>query len=111
MVMSASPNPILDSSEERIIARYRMLPEAEYMQSGPIPSFARKLGGMQAQISRAWSRAYYGSRESSAALVRNVKTRAQHLREDEPLTLIGVIAGSAFVIGIAAGVWRAQSER
>jgi hypothetical protein len=47
-----------------------------------------------------------------ASSVRNLtgrlQARAKHIKEDEPLRLLAVVAGTALVLGIVARVWRSS---
>lgn len=46
----------------------------------------------------------------SRDLIGRAQARATRLKQERPLFLLGMAAGSAFVVGLCAGIWRSQHQ-
>lgn len=84
-----------------------------------LEEYGRRIGELLGRVSKTISRVYAGARvrvsdARSGAGSRteefgsDTRLRAERLKEDRPLELLGIIAGIAFAAGVAARVWRSR---
>jgi hypothetical protein len=50
--------------------------------------------------------AYCGSRHASNRLLAQVRIRGRRMKDERPIVLLGLIAGSAFLLGLTLRLWR-----
>lgn len=100
--MSAADNPNLQAVPDP----NRQLPPAEL--SPTVSSVAEWAGRTQARVGQFFTSAFHSSRDGSASFVRTVRDRSRRIKEENPLALLGGIAGTAFAVGVAARVLRSK---
>lgn len=100
--MSAADNPNLQAVPDP----NRQLPPADL--SPTMSSAAQWAGRTQTRLGQFFTSAYHSSRDGSASLVRSVRERSIRIKEENPLALLGGIAGTAFALGVAARVLRSR---
>jgi len=66
------------------------------------------LGQTQSEITQLFTSAYRSSRASADRLARTIRNRAQYLRDERPLPLLGTIAACAFALGVGVAIWRSR---
>lgn len=102
--MSAAENPILPPDR---VYRFRH-EEREQVLPSMVANWAWWMGKMQAEIEALFSHVSQRSRHSSEEMISSVQERGRRIRDERPLALVGVIAGSAFVIGFGLAVWKSR---
>jgi hypothetical protein len=105
--MSAAENPIFNSAATS--RTDRLLPEqTEQMLPTVVAGWAWWMGKTEEEIKDLFSLVYQRSSEASELLISEIRERSQRVREERPMTLLGVIAGSAFAAGIGAAIWKSR---
>jgi len=66
------------------------------------------LGETQSEIRQLFTFAYRNSRASADRLARTIRNRAQYLRDERPLPLLGTITACAFALGVGVAIWRSR---
>ena len=102
--MSAAENPILPPDR---VYRFRT-PAREQVLPSMVANWAWWMGKMQAEIEELFSHGFQRSRHSSEQMISSVQARGRRIRDEQPLALVGVIAASAFVIGVGLAVWKSR---
>lgn len=102
--MSSAENPILVVVPDPA----RQLPPANNSFNAKVENVAAWAGRAQARVGQFFARAYRNTCDGSVALAKDVRDRTVKMKEENPLALIGGIAGTAFAIGVAARVWRSR---
>lgn len=102
--MSAAGNPILPPDR---VYRFRPVGREQVLPS-MVANWAWWMGKMQAEIEELFSHVFQRSRHSSEEMISSVQERSRRIRDERPLALVGVIAGSAFVIGFGLAVWKSR---
>ena len=102
--MSAAENPILPPKR---VYRFHS-EEREQVLPSMVANWAWWMGKMQAEIEELFSHGFQRSRHSSEGMISSVQARGRQIRDEQPLALVGVIAGSAFVIGFGLAVWKSR---
>jgi hypothetical protein len=87
------------------------LDEANWETNDFLLSTKQSVGSVFRQ---AWERGDDACRHLSSS-VRNLtgrlQARAKRTKEDQPLRLLAVVAGTALVLGMVARVWRSRRDR
>jgi hypothetical protein len=105
--MSAAENPIL--SPQGTPRPDRLLPEkTETRLPDAVAAWATWVGQTQSEIRELFALAYQRSREASSTFISEIRKGGRKMREEHPMTLLGIIAGSALAAGVAAGIWRSR---
>lgn len=86
----------------------RQLPPADTSLSSNVANVAEWAGRAQARVGQFFRDAYDTSREGSVSFARTVRDRSVRMKQENPMALIGGIAGTAFALGVAARVWRSR---
>lgn len=62
----------------------------------------------QQSVSMAYRTAHERVACASRNLTEGARSRADRMKREHPLQLLGIVAGAAFALGIAARIWRAR---
>lgn len=52
--------------------------------------------------------AFHESRIDSERVIRDLRSKARRMKDEKPMALLGIIAGSAFVLGMTLRLWRSR---
>jgi len=66
------------------------------------------LGKAETEAKDLIKSAYQRSRSASESMVREMKARTRQVKERNPLMLLGIIAASAFLLGVGTRIWRSS---
>ncbi|HZQ95495.1 MAG TPA: hypothetical protein VFA67_10835 [Candidatus Sulfotelmatobacter sp.] len=102
--MSAADNPNMQLVPDPA----RQLPPADLFLAPKVASMADWVGRTQARAGQTFSQAYRASLDGAASFLQTVRVRSRRIKEENPLALLGGIAGAAFALGIAARVLRSR---
>jgi hypothetical protein len=108
--MSTAQKPIINPEHllpvEPVAA---LLPgNTESYVSGIVSESARWFGRTRSELQALFSFAYHCSRDASRSFVTEVRNRSRRVRDERPMLLLSIIAGSAFAAGVIAAVWRSR---
>ena len=82
--------------------------ENKQWASHALRSAKQTLSGLYGTTRRRASQAYCDVSSASRNLTTRVRHRANQVKEEHPLQILAVIAGSAVVLGVAARIWRSR---
>jgi hypothetical protein len=102
--MSAGENPNMQALQDPA----RQLPPADLFLAPKVAAAADYVGRMQAQAGQFFAHAYYTVCDRSVSWFQGVRGRSQRLKEENPVALLGGIAGTAFAVGVAVRIWRSS---
>lgn len=102
--MSAAGNPIPPPDR---VYRFRSAAREQVLPS-MVANWAWWMGKMRAEIEELFSHGFRRSRHSSEGMISSLQARGRRIRDEQPLALVGAIAGSAFVIGFGLAVWKSH---
>lgn len=108
--MSAAHKPVIDP--ERLLPVESVVPEfpdeTESRFSDLLGESARWIGKTRSEFQGLLAFAYQRSRDASQSFVIEVRDRSRKMRDERPILLLSIIAGSAFAAGLGAAVWRSR---
>jgi hypothetical protein len=102
--MSAGENPNMQAVQDPA----RQLPPGDLFLAPKVAAAADWAGRMQAQAGQFFANAYDTTCDRSASWYRTVRDGSQRLKEENPVALLGGIAGTAFAVGVAVRIWRSS---
>jgi hypothetical protein len=102
--MSAGENPNMQTLQDPA----RQLPPGDFFLAPKVAAAADWVGRMQAQAGQLFANAYDTVCDRSVSWFRTVRDGGQRLKEENPVALLGGIAGTAFALGVAVRIWRSS---
>jgi hypothetical protein len=102
--MSAGENPNVQVLQDPA----RQLPPGDLFLAPKVAAAADWVGRMQTQAGQFLAQAYDTACDGSASWFKEVRHRSQRLKEENPVALLGGIAGTAFAVGVAVRIWRSS---
>lgn len=104
--MSTAKNPIVDAQTPN---PDRLLPKkAESSFDATLSDWVRWFGEIETEIQQVMTSAYGRTRDAVESWMTETRVRTRKLQQERPLTLLGIIAGSAFAAGIGLAVWKSR---
>ena len=100
----------LDASERSLapVVPVRTEPEPLVSPPGTVDAIKeRAAAGLGEAVDRA-ARSYSVMADRSSALVSDLKRWTQRVCEENPLKVVAVVAGAAFVLGVALRIWNSR---
>jgi hypothetical protein len=114
-VVSMIPGPSRDAAGQELKEERSTWPptpkrgdEDKQWASHALCSAKRTLSELYGTTRRRASEAYSDVSSVSRNLTTRVRHRANQVKEEHPLQILAVIAGSAVVLGVAARIWRSR---
>lgn len=109
--MSAAEDPLSPFPFERVDGLLPARIERQQIKKvlpDLVAGWAWWLGETEAEIEGLFWFMERRSEELSAGLITAMRQRTRQIRDHQPLALLGFIAGSAFVAGLGAAVWKSR---
>jgi hypothetical protein len=98
----------LEPKEWNSTPRSVRLDEGTQRATSALLSAKQSVGELFRNVRRSASRAYGNISSASRDLTTRFRRRSEQIKEDNPLQLLAVIAGSAFVLGVVTRIWRSR---
>jgi hypothetical protein len=76
----------------------------------PMVAVGLWLGKARSLTQNLLSSAYRHTRQTSSSAYGQLLARAQRAKEEQPLPMLAVISGCAFIAGLTLAVWRSQKS-
>jgi hypothetical protein len=102
--MSAGENPNMQALQDPA----RQLPPGDLFLAPKVAAAADWVGRMQVQTGQFLAHAYDTACDRSASLFQEVRHHSHRLKQENPVALLGGIAGTAFAVGVAVRIWRSS---